>query len=69
MTWPEIVAEYLRQLRNLENGKVVASMEEGTMGFQVAAFSRDGKNLATGGIDRNVALWDVSKVLEMHKAK
>jgi hypothetical protein len=34
------------------------------LGFQVVAFAPDGKALATGGIDRNVTLWDVGKVLE-----
>ena len=29
----------------------------------VVAFSADGNTMATGGIDRNVTLWDMEKVL------
>jgi WD40 repeat protein len=28
-----------------------------------------GKTLASGGIDRNVSLWDVGKMLETHTMK
>jgi WD40 repeat protein len=44
-------------------------MQEGSMGFQVVAFSPDGVTLATGGIDRNITIWDVAKTLDVHKAK
>jgi WD40 repeat protein len=44
-------------------------MDEGVMGFQVVAFAPDGKTLATGGIDRNVALWDFERLLADHAKK
>jgi len=34
------------------------------LGFLAVAFSPDGKTMATGGIDRNVTLWEVEKVLK-----
>ena len=40
----------------LASGKVVATMQEGVLGFQAVVFTLDGKSLATGGIDRNVTL-------------
>ena len=43
--------------------KVRAAMDEGVMGFQVVAFSPDGKVLATGGIDRDVPLWSFERLL------
>jgi WD40 repeat protein len=39
------------------------------MGFQVVAFSPDGKTLATGGIDRNVTLWDFERLMKGHAVK
>lgn len=41
-----------------------ATLQEGTLSFQVLAFAPDGKVLATGGIDRNITLLDVAKLLE-----
>jgi outer membrane protein assembly factor BamB len=50
-------------LWNLPAGKVRATLHEGILSFQVVAMSPDGKTLATGGIDRNVTLLDVAKLL------
>ena len=45
----------------------MAGMQEGALGFQVVRFSPDGKTLATGGIDRNVSLWEVATLLDKHR--
>ena len=50
-------------------GKVKASLDEGVMGFPVVAFAHDGKTLATGGIDRNVTLWDFERLVKDHTTK
>jgi WD40 repeat protein len=42
----------------------ITTREEGTFGFQAITFSPDGRTLATGGIDRNINLWDVEKLLK-----
>jgi hypothetical protein len=44
-------------------------MDEGVLGFLVVVISPDGKTMATGGIDRNVILWDVAAILKAHAAK
>ena len=56
-------------LWNLGIAKIEATMHEGALGFQVVAISPDGKMLATGGIDRNITLWNVARVLQMHQAR
>jgi len=38
-------------------------------GFQVLAFSLDGKTLAIGGIDRKVSLCDVTWLVELGPGK
>jgi WD40 repeat protein len=55
-------------LWDLATGKVKASINEGDFAFQVVAFAPDGHTLATGGIDRQVSIWQVAKLLEQ-KAK
>ena len=50
-------------LWDFSTGKIIASMKEGVLGFQVVAFSRDGRTLATGGIDRHITLWNVDEIL------
>jgi WD40 repeat protein len=56
-------------LWDFTTGKVQATRQEGVLGFQVVAFSPEGKTLATGGIDRSVTLWDVGGILEEHKGR
>ena len=56
-------------LWNFPEGKVIAKVEEGTLGFQCVVFLDGGKRLATGGIDRMVRLWDVAGLLKTHKAE
>jgi len=41
-------------------------MQEGVFGFQAVAFSPRSNVLATGGVDRKVALWDVLDILKKH---
>jgi WD40 repeat protein len=56
-------------LWDVASGKVLATTQEGVLGFQAVAFSTDGKSLATGGIDCNVSLWDVAEVLKRKPSK
>ena len=51
-------------LWNYADGKLVAKVDEGTLGFQCVVFVDGGKRLATGGIDRMVRIWDVAALIE-----
>jgi WD40 repeat protein len=46
---------------------VVLKGHKGTL--SCLAFASDGKTLATGGIDRNVALWNFERLLADHAKK
>jgi prepilin-type N-terminal cleavage/methylation domain-containing protein len=50
-------------LRDFNSGNVLAKKSEGVLGFQCVAFSRDGKLLASGGIDCNITLWAVTDLV------
>ena len=51
-------------LWDFPGGEVRAVLDEGMFAFQVVAIAPDGKTLVTGGIDKNVSVWDVGKLLK-----
>jgi WD40 repeat protein len=48
-------------------GKAVTTLKGHKHTITCLTYAPDGKTLATGGIDRNVTLWDVAAVLEKHR--
>ena len=50
---------------DVETGAVRARLEGHALGVQVVAFSRDGRIVATAGIDRCIKLWDLATSREL----
>jgi WD40 repeat protein len=51
------------RLWNLTDGKSLVTVKQHTAAIVTVAFSHDGKQLATGGLDRSAIVWDVAKLL------
>ena len=49
-------------LWDFDKGVTLVRLEEGTLGFLVVVFLDEGRKLATGGIDRNIRIWDVAQL-------
>jgi WD40 repeat protein len=49
-------------LWDFAKGTTLVRIEEGTLGFQVVVYLDQGRKLATGGIDRQIRIWDVSEL-------
>jgi WD40 repeat protein len=52
------------ELRELADGRVRARLQGHRYAVRAAAFSADGKTLATGSEDASIKLWDVATGLE-----
>ena len=56
----DYAARNVLRIWDLDNGQELGTLDANTDGVRTAAFSPDGKWLATGGGDRAVKLWDMS---------
>jgi WD40 repeat protein len=51
-------------LWDVSTGKVRVELQKGVLGFQVVAFTPDGKSLVTGGINHDIHRWDMAEIMK-----